>query len=189
LGFIDRENVLLPKFITDKGYGILGNDSTIGQYKNQACFLLALGGHLMSVRQRLIQQIHELGLRTTSIIHSSAYISPTAKLGQCATVLVHSVIHTNTQIGNFCCINTGAVVEHDCQIGDNVFIQPRSVLAGGVSVGSQSVIGVGSTIREGITIGKNCIIGGGAFVCKDIPDDSVAYGVPARIINSTNSTI
>ena len=51
-------------------------------------------------------------------------------------------------------------------------------------VNDNSVIGIGASIRDNISIGKNCIIGGGAFVCKDIPDNSVAYGVPAKIIEN-----
>ncbi len=183
MGFIDCENVLLPKFITDKGYGILGNDNTIDNYSPQAHFHLALGSNQMVVRQRLIQRIQQLNLKTISVIHSSTYISPTSIIGQSVAVLVHAVVHTNAQIGDFCCINTGSIVEHDCKIGKNVFIQPRSVLAGNVSVGEHSVIGVGASIRDGIKIGSNCIIGGGAFVCEDIPDNSIAYGVPAKVVN------
>ena len=184
MGFIDGENVLLPKFITDKGYGILGDDSSLDNYSPQAHFHLALGANQMTVRQRLIQRIQQLNLKTISIIHSSAYISTTSKIGQSVTVLVHAVVNTNAQIGDFCCINSGAIVEHDCKIGKNVFIQPKSVLAGNVSVGEHSIVGVGASIREGIKIGCNSVIGGGAFVCEDIPDNSVAYGVPAKVVKS-----
>lgn len=37
----------------------------------------------------------------------------------------------------------------------------------------------------GVTIGKRCVIGAGAVVSKDIPDNSVAVGVPARVISTT----
>lgn len=45
--------------------------------------------------------------------------------------------------------------------------------------------GVNSIIMPGVTIGSNCIIGAGSVVTKDIPDNSVYAGVPARFIKST----
>lgn len=183
-GFIDKENTVLPEFITRRGLVVLGDDDYLIKHKDTAYFHLSLGGNLMNTRQRLIQQIRQLDLRTISIIHSSAYIAPSAKLGQGVSVLVNAVVHTNVTVGDFCCINTSAIVEHDCELKSNIFIQPNSILAGGVTIGDNTVIGIGSSIRERITIGRNCLIGGGSFVCKDIPDNSIAYGVPARVIKS-----
>lgn len=45
-------------------------------------------------------------------------------------------------------------------------------------------IGWNTVIMPGVTIGYNCIIGCGAVVTKDIPDNSVAVGVPAKVIES-----
>ena len=53
-----------------------------------------------------------------------------------------------------------------------------------IKVGDNVYIGRGATICMGVTIGNNCIIGAGAIVTKDIPDNSVAVGVPARRIKS-----
>lgn len=45
-------------------------------------------------------------------------------------------------------------------------------------------IGTGVIIMPGVTIGNNCVIGCGAVVTKDIPDNSVAVGVPARVVKT-----
>lgn len=55
---------------------------------------------------------------------------------------------------------------------------------GKVKIGDNCHIGMNSLIMPGVTIGKNCIIGAGAIVTHDIPDDSVAVGVPARVIET-----
>lgn len=55
---------------------------------------------------------------------------------------------------------------------------------GKIVVGSNTNIGWNVMIMPGVTIGKNCIIGAGAIVTKDIPDNSVVVGIPARVIKS-----
>ncbi len=43
-------------------------------------------------------------------------------------------------------------------------------------------IGIGARIMPGVTVGKNAIIGANAVVCKDVPDNCIVAGVPARVI-------
>lgn len=56
---------------------------------------------------------------------------------------------------------------------------------GKIVVGEGSFIGANATIMPGVRIGKHCVIGAGAVVTKNIPDYSVAVGVPARVITDT----
>lgn len=58
---------------------------------------------------------------------------------------------------------------------------------GSIHVGERSFIGYGATIMPGVKIGKRCVIGAGAVVTHDIPDNSVAAGVPARVISSVEA--
>ena len=53
-----------------------------------------------------------------------------------------------------------------------------------IIVGNDVYIGIRSTIMPGVTIGNNCIIGAGAVVTQDVPNNSVAAGIPARVIKS-----
>lgn len=84
-------------------------------------------------------------------------------------------------------------------IGNNVTIAPNvSILAhdasmkyccqktrlGKVSIGDNVFIGTKSIILPGLTIGSNVVIGAGSVVTHDIPDNSVCYGSPARIVCS-----
>lgn len=93
----------------------------------------------------------------------------------------------NTDIGAFTYINAkyGVVIEKDVQIGSHCSIYTHSTIdgkKGKVVVGENARIGTHSTIMPGITIGKNSVIGAHSFVNKDIPDNTLAYGVPAEII-------
>lgn len=62
-------------------------------------------------------------------------------------------------------------------------------LFGKIKVGNNVHIGTNSIIMPGVTIGNNCIIGCGAIVTKSIPDNSIAVGVPARVIETIDEYI
>lgn len=57
-------------------------------------------------------------------------------------------------------------------------------LFGKINIKNNVHIGTNSIIMPGTTIGNNCIIGCGAIVTHDIPDNSIAVGVPARVIET-----
>lgn len=55
-----------------------------------------------------------------------------------------------------------------------------------VTIGDNVWIGGGAIIMPGVTIGNNVVIGAGSIVTKDIPDNSVAYGSPCRVMRENN---
>ena len=70
-------------------------------------------------------------------------------------------------------------------LGKNVTVG-HSALVHGCTVGDNSLIGMHATILNHAVVGRNCIIGAGALVPEGmvIPDNSVAVGVPARVIKT-----
>ncbi len=125
-------------------------------------------------------------LKFATAIHPKSIISDSATIGKGTVIMPGAIINADTKIGKHCIINTKASVDHECRIGDYVHIAPGATLSGNVEVGECTWIGVGACVKQGIKIGKNCMIGAGAVVVKDIPDDSTAYGNPARIIIINN---
>lgn len=53
-----------------------------------------------------------------------------------------------------------------------------------IKIGNNVYIGTGAFVMPGVKLGNNCIIGANAVVTKDIPDNSVAVGVPAKVIKT-----
>jgi acetyltransferase-like isoleucine patch superfamily enzyme len=51
-------------------------------------------------------------------------------------------------------------------------------------IGENTFIGAGAIVMPGVRIGRECIIGSGSVVTKDIPDNSMAVGNPARVIKT-----
>lgn len=124
----------------------------------------------------------EAGFELCTIVHPSAVICADVRIGAGAVVFAGAVVQTGSQIGDNVVVNTCASVDHDCRIGDGAQLAPRVVLGGWVSVGDLSFVGIGATVINQIAIGRNSVIGAGAVVVRNIPDHSVAYGVPARIV-------
>jgi acetyltransferase-like isoleucine patch superfamily enzyme len=54
-------------------------------------------------------------------------------------------------------------------------------LGGGALIGDCTHIGIGASVLPQKRVGANCVIGAGAVVIDDIPDNSVAYGIPAKV--------
>ena len=93
----------------------------------------------------------------------------TLTLGENTNVQDNAVLH---------CDPGGAV-----SLGKNVTVG-HSALVHGCTVGDGSLIGMHATLLNHSVVGKRCIIGAGALVPEGmvIPDDSVAVGIPARVI-------
>lgn len=102
-------------------------------------------------------------------------------------------IHPNAKIGRrvFFDHAFGVVVGETAIVGDDVLIY-QGVTLGGVNlnrgekrhptIGSGSVIGAGAKVLGNITIGHNCRIGSNSVVVRDVPDETTAVGIPARVI-------
>jgi len=96
-----------------------------------------------------------------------------------------------TDIGAFSYINAqyGVIVEDDVQIGSHCSVYSVSTIdnkQGEVHLKKNCKIGSHSTIMPNVTIGENSIIGANSLVLEDIPDNVVAFGVPAKVIRGLN---
>jgi acetyltransferase-like isoleucine patch superfamily enzyme len=63
---------------------------------------------------------------------------------------------------------------------------PTIDLVAPITVGDNVFIGFGAVVLPGVTVGDNVVIGAGAVVTRDIPSDSIAVGVPARVVKSVD---
>jgi acetyltransferase-like isoleucine patch superfamily enzyme len=93
----------------------------------------------------------------------------------------------NTDIGAFTYMNAknDIVIEDDVQIGSHCSLYTVSTIdnkEGAVILKKNCKIGTHSVVMPGVIIGENSIIGACSFVNEDIPDNVLAYGVPAKVI-------
>jgi acetyltransferase-like isoleucine patch superfamily enzyme len=97
-----------------------------------------------------------------------------------------------TDIGAFTYINAknGVIIEDFVQIGAHCSVYSISTIdnkEGKVVLKKDCRIGSHTVIMPGVTVGENSIVGAFSFVNKNIPDDVVVGGVPAKIIKKINN--
>jgi sugar O-acyltransferase (sialic acid O-acetyltransferase NeuD family) len=123
-----------------------------------------------------------------TLVHPSAVISSTVKIGAGTFVEPGSVIASFADIGFAVYINRAVSIGHHTTLGDFVSVNPGAHIAGHCRVGAGTQIGIGAVVFDHITIGRNCIIGGGSVVTKDIPDNVMAWGNPCKVIKNNSET-
>lgn len=108
-------------FLDDKATGekVLGVCSDYKKFKEWNIYP-AFGNN--TSRIEWIERLQNEQISIPQIIHPTAYVSPTAKLGIGNVVLPNAIINTNCSIGNGCIINCGSIIDHDCVIEDGVHI-------------------------------------------------------------------
>jgi sugar O-acyltransferase (sialic acid O-acetyltransferase NeuD family) len=144
-------------------------------------FTLGIGNPLL--RRILHDKFVQIGGVLSSTISKNSKIgSYNNRIENGCNILAGSIISNNVSIEKGCIIYFNTVITHDCTIGDFVEISPSVNILGRVTIKSYTQIGAGSIILPDITIGKNVITGAGSVVTKDIPDNSLAVGVPAKVV-------
>lgn len=167
--------------VTDYPYLIIGKFQDLNQFYGEFTdVFVALGNN--QKRSELLLQAKKIGFKLQTIIHPTAIISNSTKIGEGSLVCAQAVLNPFSTVGIGCIINTAAIIEHDCIIDDYVHVSPNAALAGGVSVGAYSWVGIGSNIIEKIKIGKNVIVGAGAVILNDVQDNVKVVGVPAKVM-------
>lgn len=84
-------------------------------------------------------------------------------------------------IGNNVTITNAAILSHDAST--HIFLGYSKI--GRVKIGNNVFIGYGSVVLPGVSIGNNCIVGAGSIVSRNIPDNCVVAGNPAKVICTT----
>lgn len=131
---------------------------------------------------RLMWLMHRIGLKGGAKLISffirivfSAQIPAEVKIGQ-GTVLGYAglgvVLHKSSIIGR------------NCRIGTGVTLGSNNPDIRAPSIGDNTFVASGAKILGGVVVGKNCVIGANAVVLKNIPDNSIAVGIPAKVIKN-----
>lgn len=133
-------------------------------------------------RYELGNELQVAGFALPAIIHPAACVAEDTVIGAGCFIGALANIDPGCRIGDFCIVNNSAIVCHDSELDSGCHICPGTAIAGGVHIGARAWIGLGSRVIEGKSIGADALIGAGSVVVSSLPECSLAYGVPARVI-------
>jgi sugar O-acyltransferase (sialic acid O-acetyltransferase NeuD family) len=182
VGYLDDDPAVAGRSFL--GLPVLGPVSRWSEIPHDA-MVVAIGEN--RIRKRLFQMMAHHGAKFAVVRHPSAVIAPDVLIGPGSMICAGAVVNPGSVIGANVILNTGCIVDHHNRIGDHVHIAPGVRLGGDVSIEEGVLVGIGATVMPQRQVGAWGIVGASALVHRDVPQGSMAVGVPARLRKGTRS--
>lgn len=149
---------------------------------NSVIGLAAIGGSRGRDRLAIHKIFCHRGLLLVPVVHPSASVCGTARIGAGTQILAQAVVAADAYIGEACIVNHRGAVDHECVLGDGVHIAPGATLCGCVTLGDNVMVGAGAVVLPRLSIGANSIIGAGAVITHNVPPNVTVVGNPGRVV-------
>jgi sugar O-acyltransferase (sialic acid O-acetyltransferase NeuD family) len=167
------------------GHGVLGKISEIKSLSKKYNFkriFIAISNNYE--RFKIWEKISLVNkdIKMISIISPNSFVSNNSVIKDGSLIMPGAIINNGAKIGLGCIVNTNSSLDHDGTMKDFSSLLPGCITGGNVKIGKLSCICLGSKILHKISIGDNCYVGANSLVLKSIPSNSLAYGIPAKII-------
>lgn len=182
LGYLDDEPAMHGTVID--GVPVLGGIAEV--HKRPSASVVVCTGRPDNYLSRP-KIVGALGLspdRYATIIHPSAAVSSSSRVGPGSVILAHSVLTASVDVGSHVAVMPHVTLTHDDSVEDFATIASGVGLGGGVRVSAGAYVGAGALVREYRTIGAGALVAMGAVVTRDVPAGEVWAGVPARYLRT-----
>lgn len=176
LVFVDDGDV--PSVVS--GHKVYKYDVAKEMYGDSLEFVIGIGEPL--TRKTLFAKIDRDAFSTPTLIHPDVYIPDSTKIGNGVVIQYGNFISCDVSIEDYVFIQPQCNIGHDDILEEGCMIAGFGNIAGGVKIGRYSYIGMSSAVKELVRIGDFSVVGMGSVVHKDIPDEMIAMGNPARPI-------
>lgn len=188
------QGLIVAEAAAQSGFDVLGfvddrvpAGTTVGRWAvrdddEPAAIIVGIGDNM--ARCRRTRELAEAGRELATVVHPTAWVSPTARLGGGVFVGPQAVVHAGAQVDEGAIVNSAAVVEHHCRVRDGAHVAPNATLCGRVRVGRCTLVGAGTVVLPVVTIGDDVVVGAGSVVTGDVPDRLTVAGDPARQLRS-----
>ncbi len=128
------------------GEGVIGSIEGLDLWMDEYdCYFVGIGSN--EFRRHLMSRLEQNGVKIATLIHPSAYISKSAKIGVGSIVAPNAAVNTRSVIGKGCILSVGAVVDHDVVIEDYAHINAGAVCEHGSIVESGRALEAGEIVR------------------------------------------
>jgi sugar O-acyltransferase (sialic acid O-acetyltransferase NeuD family) len=133
-------------------------------------------------RARLVRRLALPESRYATVVHPTAVVSATSRIGPGSVLLAHCVLTAAVRVGAHVAVMPQVVLTHDDEVADFATIASGVRLGGSTRLERGAYVGAGALLREGLVIGAWSLIGMGSTVLHDVPPGEVWAGSPARLL-------
>lgn len=154
VGFLDDAAPVGERVL---GRHVMGSVAGMGDHRSvvdQA--IVAIGNN--AVREKLMQQLTEVGYAMATVVHPRAFVSPSAEVGAGSAIMAGAIVGTEARLGVGAIVNCGAVVDHHAHAEDFSHLGVNACMAGG------TVLGRGAWMQAGIALGYGISVAPGAVL-------------------------
>lgn len=164
--------------IEDLGYPKIISKPMDYEVQEEDVFFCAIGN--VFHRKKTVEHILMKGGKFINLIHPTANLSPSVKLGIGVAIKSYCVISSDVTIGNFCYIQSSVIMGHDVQIGDYCQINSFAFFAGYANVGQCVSINAGAKLIQNVVVEEDAVVGVGSVVLSKVKKGITVFGIPAR---------
>jgi len=170
VGFIDDDPLNYDKYRFTAPY--LGSIRDHEVQKSHS-YIIAIAN--MDYRRFIVEKFLESEAGFITLIHPTAYVSESAKIGIGTVLGPYVNVGPNVKIGSFNLINSRASLGHDTVIGDYNIISPNVSLSGFTEIGDENLFGINSATKPGIKVGHRNRVEAGMVLDKSISSHSTIF--------------
>ena len=182
IGLVDQDNALHGTTVL--GIPVLGDLDQLEHIPHDAV-VVAIGDNAR--RESIAAVLQQRGERFEIARHPSAVIGRATIIEPGVMICAGAIVGPESRLLTGTILNTGCSVDHHNTVGPYAHVAPGAHCGGTVSIGHGVLVGIGATVLPGRRVGRGSIVGGGAVVARDLPEQVVATGVPARARGALNS--
>lgn len=175
-GFLDGTVKIEDREYEKLRLPVLGD---VNDYKieDDDVFTCAVGNP--QIRKKLIEIMTKRGGKFINVIHKTAIIQGSAKLGNGILLCPFTYVNDNATVGDYVMINTMSGLGHDVELGEYSCLMGHVELCGFVKVGKEVYFGGGSRVLPEGKVGDGAFVGSGSIVLKKVKAGAKVFGNPA----------
>lgn len=116
-----------------------------------------------------------------AMVHPLAHFDwATAEIEHGVQICANVVGTVNLVFEPFAMVNLACTLGHEAVLKRACTLNPTVNISGGVTIGTGALIGTGAQVLQYLTVGDGAIVGGGSVVTKDVANDTLVVGIPAK---------
>lgn len=167
-----------PSNVEELGYPKILSNSDDYKIEEDDVFFCAIGDVLR--RKKVVKEILLKGGKFINLIHPSANISPSVKLGVGVAIKSYCVISSDVTIGDFTFLQSSVIMGHDVKIGNYCQINSFSFFAGYAEIGDCVTVNAGAKLIQNVKVEEEAVIGMGSVVLTKVKKGTTVFGIPAK---------